>query len=182
MIQGERQVAPTLEGIRADHVNRYKWALGKLPKGSVIDAACGVGYGSWILANSGRFVRAIEKNHEAITYAKKYYGHSNIYHQCIDLTEADFSVDPVVAFEIIEHIENPLTFLKKCTGLLLASVPNETIFPYKNHRFHYRHYTKSEFESLLNEAGYDVLEWYGQGTEIKKNAEDRTLIAVAYKV
>lgn len=180
-LSGERQVSPTLEGIRADHINRYKWALGKLPRGSVIDAACGVGYGSWILANSGRYVRAIEKDPGAVEYAKKHYSHKNIYHQCADLRDIYLSGDPVVAFEFIEHIKDPLPILKKFTGLLLASVPNETIFPYKNYKFHYRHYTKIEFEELLNQAGYKIHEWYGQGIEIKKNAEDRTLITVATK-
>jgi len=181
---GERQVSPSLKGIRADHRNRYTWAATKLPKGSVIDAACGIGYGSWILANNGFYVRGVEIDQEAVEYGEKHYSHKNIYRQCVDLYDAHLSNDPVVAFECIEHVPDPLPILKKCTGLLLASVPNEDVFPNKNYRFHYRHYTKDEFEELLNKAGFKVEQWFGQEddqSEVKENINGRTLIAVANK-
>ena len=183
MKDGERQVSPTIEGIRADHVKRYEWAVDKLPKGSVIDAACGIGYGSKILADSGLYVRSIEIDQEAVDYGEKYYNHSRIYRQCCDLYDANLSVDPVVMFECIEHVENPLPILKKCEGLLLASVPNEDVFPYIGYKFHYRHYTKLEFEELLNQAGFVVESWYGQAdTIVEENCNGRTLIAVANKI
>jgi len=184
MREGERQVSPTIDGIRADHVNRYKWATSVLQKGSVIDAACGIGYGSWMLANAGFYVRGIDIDQEAINYGEKHYSHKNIYRQCLDLDQANLSTDPVIAFECIEHVPDPLSILKKCNRLLLASVPNEMVFPYKNHRFHYRHYTKDEFEDLLNQAGYTVAKWYGQEgpeSEVIENMDGRTLIAMAHK-
>jgi len=184
MIQGERQVATSIEGIRADHVNRYKWVIDHLPKGTVIDAACGIGYGSWVLANEGFFVRGVEIDYGAIVYGEKYYPHRNLYRQHKDLHDAELCSDPVVAFECIEHIEDPLPILKKCGKILISSVPNESVFPYKNYKFHYRHYTKQEYEDLLNQAGYTVSQWYGQeGPEstVEKNIEGRTLIAVAHR-
>lgn len=184
MISGERQVSPSIEGIRADHVNRYTWAVSKLPKGSVIDAACGIGYGSWILANEGFYVRAIEIDPEAVEYGNTHYPHKRIYRQRMDLYDTYLLGDPVVMFECIEHVEDPLPILEKCNGLLLASVPNEDVFPYRNYKFHYRHYTKSEFEDLLNQAGFHVEQWYGQKgdeSEVEENMNGRTLIAVARK-
>jgi SAM-dependent methyltransferase len=182
MMSGERQVSTDISGIRADHVNRYKWAIDKLPKGSVIDAACGIGYGSWLMAEAGFHVRSVEIDAEAVGYARAYYNHRNVFHQCLDLNKANLSSDPVVAFEIIEHIEAPLPVLKKCNDFLIASVPNESVFPYRNYAFHYRHYTKGEFELLLNEAGYKVESWYGQEgpeSEVVENINGRTLIAMA---
>ena len=51
----ERQEATKLSGIRPDHILRYKLAA-KIIKAKkltnlVIDVACGVGYGSYILAD-----------------------------------------------------------------------------------------------------------------------------------
>lgn len=184
MRNGERQVSPHIEGVRADHTHRYQWAITQLPKGSVVDAASGIGYGSWMLANAGFYVRSIEIDPEAVEYGETHYQHKNVYRQCKDLYDADFGVDPVVMFECIEHVENPLPLLEKCNGLLLASVPNEDVFPYRNYKFHYRHYTKDEFEDLLNQAGYQVESWYGQEgdqSEVIENMNGRTLIAVANK-
>lgn len=182
MRNGERQVSPTLDGIRADHVNRYKWAIDKVPKGSIIDAACGIGYGSWMLANAGYYVRAIDIDREAIEYGNQYYSHDKVYRQCCDLYTANLLTDPVIAFECIEHVKDPAIILKNCNDFLIASVPNEDVFPYKNYAFHYRHYTKQEFEQLLNEAGYKVISWHGQfGPEsvVEDNVNGRTLIAMA---
>ena len=184
MRSGERQVSPSIEGIRADHVNRYTWAVNHLPRGTVVDAACGIGYGSWILANNGFYVRGIEIDPEAVEYGNTHYSHRNVYRQCKDLYDANFGIDPVVAFECIEHVPDPLPVLKKCNGLLLASVPNEDVFPYKNYKFHYRHYTKDEFEELLKKAGFHVERWFGQEgpeSEVVENMNGRTLIAVATK-
>ena len=182
MRNGERQVSPTLSGIRADHTNRYKWAIDNLPRGTVIDAACGIGYGSWMLANAGFYVRSIDIDAEAIEYGNHHYNHDNVHRQCCDLYKANLSTDPVIAFECIEHVEDPLPILKNCNDFLICSVPNEDIFPYKNYAFHYRHYTKQEFEQLLNEAGYEVVSWHGQlgpESEVEPNVDGRTLIAMA---
>lgn len=136
------------------------------------------------MAQSGLFVRGIEIDSEAVSYGHNYYAHKNLYRQNIDLYDADLSNDPVVMFECIEHVADPLPIINKCSGLLLASVPNESVFPYRNHKFHYRHYTKDEFEELLNKAGFNVSQWWGQQgpeSEVEEKMNGRTLIAVANK-
>ena len=182
MIDGERQVSPTLDGVRLDHVARYRWACRHL-KGTVLDAACGIGYGSKIMADEGFKVRSVDIDQGAIDYGLKHYNHENIKYQCSPLDRILPLSDCTVAFEIIEHIENPLPFLKRLKGRLIASVPNEDVFPYRGYRFHYRHYTKTEFEELLNESGFTVESWYGQeGSESEvSNIMGRTIIAIARK-
>jgi len=182
MRAGERQVSPTLDGIRADHRNRYQWAVDHVV-GRATDAACGIGYGSKILADAGIKVRAIDVDEEAVEYAQAHYAHDLIKYQCSDINRAGpFLSDTTIAFEMIEHIEDPLPFLQQVTGKLLASVPNETVFPWKNYEYHYRHYTKDEFEDLLNQAGFKVKSWHGQlGPEsaVEDNLQGRTLIAIS---
>lgn len=186
MLEGERQVAPTVDSIRRDHVARYEWAARYLDKrcGTIVDAACGVGYGTNILAKQGFEVVGIDRDKEAIAYARKHYRHTHARFAQADVGKFEFAnVDAAVCFETIEHIENPAALLEALKApLLLASVPNEDVFPWAGHAFHERHYTKPEFEQLLNSTGWHVTEWYGQQgpeSEVERDCQGRTLIAVA---
>lgn len=188
MQTGERQVAPTLEGIRRDHLARYEWAAKVLPsRCRVIDAACGIGYGSRILAEAGHRVFAFDLSSEAIAYAKEHYSHPNITYRVADVTKLTGlqPCDAAVSFETIEHLGYPALLLKTLADnapLLLASVPNETYFPWKNYAFHHRHYTAPEFLGLLKQTGYFVTEWLGQvddESEVEPAAQGRTLVVVA---
>lgn len=189
MLKGERQVAPTLAGIRVDHVARYNWAAATLPPGSrVLDLACGVGYGAYILAQAGHTVTAVDRDREAIDYANAHWRHARIKFMCCEAANDAYMAtrfDAVTCFETIEHIKDPLPVLQRfarAIPLLLASVPNEEKFPWENYAFHHRHYTKSEFADLLGQAGFAASGWLGQTgakSEVAKNINGRTLIVVA---
>ena len=192
MEAGERQVAPTLAGIREDHLARYHWAAGRLAGKKVVDAGCGVGYGSLILAEAGCKVLALDSCTEALAYAAKHYAHENITYVEADLAEYQGTptYDAVIAFEVLEHLKAPGMALANFINMapeLLTSVPNEAVMPYsirKNHRtrFHERHYTAQEFEELLNGASWEVQKWFGQKgkrSDVEPLVNGRTLVVVA---
>lgn len=191
MRDGERQVAATLEGIRADHVARYRWAAQYLGGGRrVLDIACGVGYGSWLLAEAGNKVIGADIDQEAIDYANQHWKHDRARFQTIDASSPVAvatlgGFDAAVCFETIEHIEDPRPLLKALRGscsVLLASVPNEDEFPYRGYAFHHRHYTRAEFAALLNECGWSASGWYGQEgphSDVATGAKGRTLVVMA---
>lgn len=187
---GERQVSPTLDGIRRDHVVRYQWAAKQLPPGSrVLDAACGIGYGSFILASAGHQVVAIDIEPEAIAYAEQHYAHPNIRFICGSITDLESppnSADAVISFETIEHVADPAPILAKfqlIAPTLIASVPNEDVFPHGgNVKFHHRHYRPHEFRELIEAAGFSAESWYGQEgreSDVEPDVMGRTIIAIA---
>lgn len=186
---GERQVAPTIEGIRRDHVARYEWAAQRL-QGRVIDLACGVGYGTAILAKSGCVALGFDRDPEAIAYARKHYADGGATFKCQEAARVDPGpADAAVCFETIEHLKHPEPVLRKLHELaprLLASVPNEAVFPHQGRvLFHYRHYTRGQFWALLSACGWKVTEWWGQAgpeSEVERNCEGRTLIAVCERL
>lgn len=184
---GERQVAPTVSGIRRDHVARYEWAAQRIEGDTVLDLACGIGYGARILADAGYRVTAIDRDREAIQYGHRHYAHSRIAFACKDVTSVYQleRCDTAVCFETVEHIVEPLPLLKMLAAAasrLLVSVPNEDVMPYGDgYAFHHRHYTPAQFEDLLRRAGWRVVEWWGQAgpqSEVERNMMGRTIIAV----
>lgn len=184
---GERQVASDLSGIRRDHVARYDWASRQLPPAShVLDLGCGIGYGSLVLAEAGHRVMAVDIDRETIEYAKASFPHPNIEYLAGDANSlAPERFDAIVCFEVIEHLAMPYRMLRSLasrTPLLLASVPNEDVFPYRGYKFHHRHYTRDEFERLLNGAGFTVKGLYGQmdvESEVEAELNGRTLVVAA---
>ncbi|MEX1234310.1 MAG: methyltransferase domain-containing protein, partial [Roseovarius sp.] len=192
MKPGERQVAPTLAGIRADHRLRYEFAAALLPAGArVIDFACGVGYGAHIMAGAGHLVQAYDIDQEALDYALQHYAHERVVWTKRNGNDPESlpEVDCAVCFETIEHIEDPrplLKSLREASPMLIASVPNEEVFPWQRAdgavtAYHFRHYTKFQFADLLRECGWCPTEWHGQEgpeSEVAPAVNGRTLIAV----
>jgi len=192
MQDGERQVAPTLDGIRRDHVARYEWAAKLLPpKSRIIDFACGVGYGCSVLADAGHDVIGYDIDAEALRYAQKHYFVPNGTTFICENGNTPGRLPActaAISFETIEHLEDPrplLKALREAAQVLLASVPNEAVFPWRGYAFHERHYTQTEFAALLAECGWEVTKWHGQeGDESDVEpglATGRTLIAVAVR-
>lgn len=187
MKPGERQVAPTRDGIRRDHTARYEWLLRGLdgPR-SILDVACGVGYGSQLLGQAGHTVLAVDCDEEAIRYARTNYPNHNVEHKVMRaeaLGALERSFDLAVMFECVEHIADPLPVLRAVRRRairLIASVPNEEVFPWDGRAYHFRHYTLPQFRSLLASAGWRVDGWTGQHgpeSEVEPVTDGRTLIA-----
>jgi SAM-dependent methyltransferase len=160
-----RQVEP----VRADHVNRYKFAALRVSKfDTVLDVACGAGYGSAILSRIANRVLGFDIDPGAIDYAQAHYSKDNIRFECQDLTAAELpTAHLAVSFETIEHLETPLAFLtmlRRRSKTLLASVPNQDVLPFDpvRHKHHHRHYTGEQFYELLRVAGWNVTHFYGQ--------------------
>lgn len=191
-----RQVSETIDGIREDHVNRYKFAASLIPRGSnVIDSACGIGYGSKLIAESGNYVESYDISADALNYALKHYSHERVRYNNADVTAVTFKEgnDVAVSFETIEHLEDPTVMLRNL-GLsgaktLIASVPNEKYTPFdpNRHLYHKRHYTESEFYDLLTNSGWKVKETFhqigklGEEAKIQKDTPGGTIIVIAEK-
>ncbi len=184
----ERQTAPSISGIRGDHVARYEFAATRL-SGTVLDVGCGCGYGALIMAQAGIHVKAVDRSKRAIDYACTHYRHGHIkYFQLVlpQLPKGEF--DAAVLFEIIEHVGVPkdlLRVLSRQAARLIVSTPNQEVLPFSSDRFpyHVRHYTPGELEDLLTQAGYQVTEWWCQTDafqgKLTRGTAGRTISAIA---
>lgn len=177
MFRGERQISPHLKNIRKDHINRYMFAVETLLNedvDNVLDLACGIGYGSKLVAsNTGAKVMSVDIDEGAIDYAKQYYSHPNVTYLLEDAKQLDVtpgSLDAVVSFETIEHVDFDRALLTlfhrslRPGGILIASTPNENSMPFSKARFpfHLKHYTQQELEQLLQETGFSIVKLCSQ--------------------
>lgn len=169
----ERQVAKTLADIHRGHLERYKFASDSV-LGAVLDAACGCGYGSWMLHKVGCDVTGIDLEEEAIAFASEHYPGPR--YLTLDVQgDIPGGFDWVVSLETIEHLPDPAKALRNfraASKRLLVSTPNEVLYPFdpdkfKGDRFpHLRHYTPESFEWLLRDTGWEVIERFSQRSKI----------------
>lgn len=192
MIVDGRQVSPTLGGIREDHRRRYDFAIGyssKVGVDTVADVGAGIGYGSWMMAESGLIVDAYEVNEGAIEYGAIHYTHPKLARIAADVMSCAFEADMMTAFEIVEHVSQPELFLDNDCRHLVMSVPNENVIPFSEnkHPEHVRHYTPDEVVTLLHGCGWRNVSLYyqagkkGPDSLVSTWPDGRTIIAVASK-
>lgn len=191
---GERQVGTRLEDIRLDHRERYRWACERLPEGAaLLDAGCGVGYGSALLSAKAASVVGVDASDEAIAFADRHWSNEKITFGRQDLHFLHFDAeqplfDAAVCFECIEHLAVPELFLLRLRQYLkpgaplLLSVPFETMRPFHPHLnpYHFMHYTLNDLHGLLARAGFVSEEVHSQDDEaVLPNLEGRFLLCQA---
>jgi SAM-dependent methyltransferase len=170
----------TPDRIMADHLERYKFAAGYVRDKSILDIACGAGYGSKILAEAGAsFVDAVDIDDRIINYARSRYTHPRIRFFTGNVLDyqAGAPYDIITSFETIEHIDRHLAALENLNsllakgGLLIVSTPNRTITSPKSrgmddkpeNRFHVREFLLYELLEALAEKGFlPQRPYYGQ--------------------
>lgn len=167
--RGERQAAASLSGIRADHRGRYRWAAGFVRNRDwVLDAACGVGYGSRLIAQATHCTRVvgIDNAEPAIRFAKQHYSHPRVNYVLGSVYELPMEAetyDVIVSLETIEHVDDTAALKEfarvlRPGGVLLASTPNEDVLPYNaGYTHHRRHYRPREFADLVEAAGFRLI-------------------------
>jgi len=136
-------------------------------------------------------VVGIDASQSAIEWAERYFPGPGYIHGRIENKPWAGRFGTVVTLETLEHLEAPEESLKAfrqaCYETLVASVPNEELYPFKAENFaaddypHIRHYRPAEFEELLESAGFVVKEWYCQkdkNGDIHKGTDGMFVIAV----
>ena len=202
---GERFEPEKCEGeMQIEHFQRYVFAT-KFVKGKkVLDAACGEGYGSYLLSGDAKEVVGIDIFEEVIFNAKEKYKKNNlsfISSSIETIPMPDDYFDIIVSFETIEHVEeevqnkflNEISRVLKPEGILIMSTPNKAVYTdlvdYKNEfhvkEFYYNEYLnfiKRKFEFVNMYKQYPVLTYcLTGGQEIcTQNVKEKNILDVRY--
>lgn len=143
------------------HLVRYKFVKGFLKStDSVLDIACGTGYGARMLSDFCKSVTGVDINHDTVDYATKNYGGENRDFQQGNILTVKGQYDVIVCYETIEHVSKEegilaLENLKKCLkpkGLLFISTPKKLPKEELSRgraEVHLHEYTYEDFVDLL---------------------------------
>lgn len=178
---GERFI-PNMEldpELEAEHLQRY-YSIKDIVKGKVVlDAACGEGYGSFIISEKAKNVYGIDISNEAINLAKEKYKKNNLSFINASIEKLpidDRSIDVAVSFETIEHVDesiqynflNEISRVLKEDGTFIISTPDKKIYSdehnYKN-EFHVKEFYEDEFINFLK-SKFTYVEVYYQYLEV----------------
>jgi SAM-dependent methyltransferase len=161
----------TPSGIVALHLKRYDFALAYCDGSDVLDAGCGVGYGTAHLAEVAASVVGVDVSADAVAYATKRYAGPRTSFRKMDVTALDFgdaTFDVVCSFETLEHVRDAAAAVREAArvlrpgGVYVASTPHvERSCASPANPFHETEYSPDDFASLLRESFHHV-ELFGQ--------------------
>jgi len=174
---GERFIPGDADGeIAYEHWHRYAFARRYAAGKRALDAACGEGYGTALIAGVAADAVGVDIDAAAIAHARGSYGaRAGLRYEQGSVTAlplGDASVEIVISFETIEHLpeaEQPRMLAEFArvlvpNGLLLLSSPNRRKYSdERNYRnpFHLHELYRDELERLLD-AGFPHRRWFHQ--------------------
>lgn len=159
-----------------DHLSRYWWVSSLVAGQTVLDCACGKGYGTYVLSQRAKFSYGIDLNPKSLEIAARNFGgKKNLSFSSWDVTKISSlpqPIDAVVAFEVIEHLPPKLThdFLEgiqrklSSHGTLYLSTPNHDVVLKSGMSvpdFHINNFRSKELKTLL-EKYFRSVEMLGQ--------------------
>ncbi len=170
---GERFTPEVRGAIGYEHWHRYVVAAPLAAGKRVLDAACGEGYGSFLMAQHAAHVVGIDVEPDAVAHARLRYARANLEYRAASVAAlplAAGSVDLVVSFETIEHLAEQEQMLDEFRrvlapgGALILSSPNRPVYNEDageaNH-FHVSELDRGELKSLLDRR-FPQQAWHAQ--------------------
>jgi SAM-dependent methyltransferase len=143
--------------MEAEHLARYLWATALVAGRRVLDAGCGVGYGTAMLANAGAAEAVgVDISRRAVEVAAA-AAPANAHFLVGDVHELPFDdrgFDVVICFEVIEHVQDQDDVIAELArvlapdGVLAISSPNRGVYPSGNPH-HIHEYTHDELRRAL---------------------------------
>lgn len=161
--------------LAAEHASRYLFAAPSCVGRRVLDVACGEGYGTWLIAESGAAeVVGVDLDAGAVSVARERFSHDKaefLVGDALDLPrllDGRPKFDVIVSFETIEHISDTGRFLQAVKdvlapgGMVFISCPNDLLEAEDgiSNPYHCRVYTLAEFQQVTTSVLGPATAWH----------------------
>jgi len=153
-------------------------------KSSILEIGSGLGYTTYALRESGYNAIGFDISKESVDKANNKFGD---FFKCVDVFEekenASELYDGIICSEVIEHVDDPLEFLKHCykylnpNGILILTTPNRSnysenvIWKSSLPPVHISWFNKKSINTLVNRSGGEILEFININNFYWKNPE-----------
>lgn len=164
------------EELEIEHLQRYYSIKEIVRNKRVLDAACGEGYGSAIIAETALNVQGIDIDPNAIGNAKKKYeGIKNLSFVTCSISHMPMieskSKDVVISFETIEHVKkdvqiafmNEICRILTSDGILVMSTPEKMEYTDRfnfHNPFHVEEFYEKDFFDFLSSKFKNISAYY----------------------
>lgn len=137
------------------HIERYT-LIRKFIFGRVLDTACGVGYGSYMLAKNPdvKYLVGVDCDEDSINYANSNFASDRVSFICDKIEKFTQEFDFLVSLETIEHLEEPVELYKLAVRCNVKEII--VSFPHKKTT----HYNKYHLWDLRESDILDIFQGY----------------------
>jgi SAM-dependent methyltransferase len=148
---------PHFQADMARHLAAYLVARPYCAGRRVLDAGCGEGYGSALVAEVAADVLGVDRSLAALARARANHAGPRVRFACVDLERLDAvrsRFDVVLNFQVLEHLHDPRPLLAQFAarlepgGTLVLTTPNRPMSVSEN-PYHVHEYTADELRPVL---------------------------------
>ena len=168
-----------------EHWHRYHWVKLLAADRTVVDIACGEGYGSDLLAQEARRVLGIDVDRQTLAAARARYPNDRLdflQGSAERIPLADDCIDLLVSFETLEHLHGQEDMIAEIArvihdrGLAVISTPDREVYSpdgVMHNDHHVKELDAQEFHELLA-ARFPHIRTFGQDFQLFSTISELT--------
>ena len=202
---GERIVPGAVDDdLLNEHISRYRFASTFAAGKRCLDAGCGLGYGTALLAEFARSTIGVDIDPGTVVVARKNHCLSGLTFSVSDVCHLPFaaeSFDLTVSFEVVEHLADWKRFLAEIArvtaqdGIALVSTPNRNYYaesrgtsgpnPFHVHEFDYVEFVAAmrdvfRYVKAIGQNAVPAISFFGEeDPAISETFRDSSAVRVA---